>query len=220
RQLMGKWLVDVGYAAMAGTHLQSNLLNYDQININTLPASLNVFTNAGRNLLNTAFNNSNHLVQNAGFSMPYAQFPVTSSLAQALRPYPQYTAVTTSSGGDHSGHSSYHSMLVKMNRRYSSGLVMEASYVLSKSLTDSDSAWGSGAALDQYNRRLDKALSGYDRTHEVKVNWVYDLPVGKRQRLLNHGILSRVAGGWRASAVQHYASGTPIALTGAFAFPT
>ena len=220
RQLPGKWLLDVGYAAMVGTHLQSNLLNYDQVNINTLPASLNVFTNAGRNLLNTAFNNSNHLVQNAGFSMPYAQFPVTSSLAQALRPYPQYTAVTTSSGGDHSGHSSYHSMLVKMNRRYSSGLVMDASYVLSKSLTDSDSAWGSGAALDQYNRRLDKALSGYDRTHEVKVNWVYDLPVGKRQRLLNHGILSRVAGGWRAGAVQHYASGTPIALTGAFAFPT
>ena len=27
-------------------------------------------------------------------------------------------------------------------------------------------------------------------------------------------------GGWRAGAVQHYASGTPIALTGAFGFPT
>lgn len=220
RQLKGKWLVEGAYAAMVGTHLQTNLLNYDQININTLPPSLNVFTNAGRNLLNTAFNNSNHLVQNAGFSLPYAQFPVTSSLAQALRPYPQYTAVTTANGGDHSGHSNYQSMLIKVNRRYGSGLIMDASYVLSKNLTDSDSAWGSGVALDQYNRRLDKALSFFDRTHEVKVNWVYDLPVGKRQRFLNHGILSRVAGGWRAGAVQHYASGTPIALTGAFGFPS
>ena len=220
RQVKGKWLVDASYAAMVGTHLQSNLLNYDQININTLPASLNVFTNSGRNLLNTAFNNSSHLVQNAGFSLPYPLFPVTSSLAQALRPYPQYTAVTTSSGGDHSGHSNYQSMLIKVTRRYGSGLLMDASYVLSKSLTDSDSAWGSGAALDQYNRSLEKALSYYDRTHELKVNWVYDLPVGRGHSVLNHGILSRVVGGWRAGAVQHYASGTPIALTGAFGFPS
>jgi hypothetical protein len=219
-QLKGKWLVDASYAAMVGTHLQSNLLNYDQININTLPASLNIFTNAGRNLLNTAFNNSNHLVQNAGFSLPYAQFPVTSSLAQALRPYPQYTAVSTANGGDHSGHSNYQSMLIKVTRRYGSGLLVDASYVLSKSLTDSDSAWGSGVALDQYNRRLDKALSFYDRTHELKVNWVYDLPAGKGQRYLNRGILARVVGGWRAGAVQHYASGVPIALTGAFGFPS
>jgi hypothetical protein len=219
RQVMGKWLVDVAYAAMVGTHLQTNLLNYDQVDINTLPASLNVFTNAGRNLLTTAFNNSNHLLQNAGFTVPYPSFPVTSSLAQALRPYPQYTAVSTANGGDHSGHSSYHSMLVKVNRRYGSGLLVDASYVLSKSLTDSDSAWGSGVALDMYNRKLDKALSFYDRTHELKVNWVYDLPVGKGKQFLNHGILARVVGGWRVGAVQRYASGVPVVLTGAFGFP-
>jgi hypothetical protein len=219
RQLPGKWLVDAAYAAMVGTHLQTNLLNYDQIDINTLPANLNVFTNAGRTLLSTAFNNSNKLVQNAGYNIPYANFPLTSSLAQALRPYPQYTAVSTANGGDHSGHSSYHSMLIKVNRRIGSGLLVDASYVLSKSLTDSDSAWGSGVALDMYNRKLDKALSFYDRTHEVKLNWVYDIPVGKGKPFLNHGILARVVGGWRAGAVQRYASGVPVTLSGAFGFP-
>jgi hypothetical protein len=220
RQLPGKWVLDTAYAAMAGTHLQANLLNYDQVNINTLPDKLNVFTNSGRSLLSTAFNNANKLVQNAGFSVPYASFPITSSLAQSLRPFPQYTAVSTANGGDHSGHSSYHSLLIKFNRRYGSGLLVDGSYVFSKSLTDSDSAWGSGVAIDMYNRRLEKSLSFFDRTHELKLNWVYDLPIGKGKPYVNHGILARVVGGWRAGAVQRYASGVPMPLTGAFGFPT
>jgi hypothetical protein len=85
--------------------------------------------------------------------------------------------------------------------------------------TDSDSVWGSGVALDQYNRRLDKALSAYDRTHEAKINYVYELPVGPGKHFLRRGILSQVIGGWRLGAVQRYASGTPIAFTGAFGFP-
>jgi Carboxypeptidase regulatory-like domain len=219
REFKGRLLVETGYSAIAGTHLQSNLLNYNQVNINTLPASLNIYTAAGRNLLSTAFNNSNRLIQQAGFSKPYAAFPDTSSLAQSLAPYPQYTGITTSSGGDHSGHSTYHSFLLKVTRRYASSLVIDASYVLSKMLTDSDSAWGSGAALNQYNRRLEKALSGSDRTHDAKINYVYELPIGPGKRWLKHGIVSQAIGGWRVGAVQRYASGTPMALTGQFGFP-
>src|SRR5260370_13266196 len=86
-------------------------------------------------------------------------------------------------------------------------------------LTDSDSVWGSGAALDHYNRRLEKALSAYDRTHEAKVNYVYDLPIGPGKHFLKHGLLSQVIGGWRIGSVQRYANGTPVAFTGPFPFP-
>jgi len=221
RQLPGKWVLDTSYAAQVGTHLQTNLLNYNQIDVNQLPANLNVFTAAGRNLLSTAFNNSNKLVQNAGYSLPYPLFPQTSSLAQSLRPYPQYTAVSTLNGGDHSGHSAYHSLVVKVNRRLGSGLLVDGSYVFAKTLTDADSTGlnTSLAIVDMYNRRLEKALSIYDRTHEVKLNWVYDLPLGKGKPWMNHGLLARVVGGWRAGAVQRYASGAPLLLTGAFGFP-
>lgn len=214
-------LVEAGYSAIVGTHLIASLLNYNQVDINTVLANLNIYTNAGRNLLNTTFDNGNHLVQNAGFSKPYADFPDNFTLARALRPYPQYNNVTTSSGGDHSGHSSYHSLILKVTRRYSSGLVIDASYVLSKMFTDADTVWAntSPAALDQYNRRLEKALSAYDRTHDAKINYVYELPVGPRKHFLSHGILSQTIGGWRVGAVQRYASGVPIAFTGAFAFP-
>ncbi|MDQ6705543.1 MAG: TonB-dependent receptor, partial [Acidobacteriota bacterium] len=219
REMPGRMLVEAGYSAIVGTHLIANELNYNQLDIRTLRASLNIFTAAGRNLLNTTFDNKNQLLQQAGFAKPYQDFPDTFTLARALRPYPQYNNVATGSGGDHSGHSSYHSLILKVTRRYSSHLLVDASYVFSKMFTDSDSVWGSGVALDQYNRRLDKALSAYDRTHDAKINYVYDLPIGPGKRFLNHGIVSQVIGGWRIGAVQRYASGTPIVFTGAFGFP-
>jgi len=219
REMPGRTLVEVGYSGIVGTHLIANLLNYNQIDINTLPPSLNIYTAAGRNLLATTFDNKNQLVQQAGFSKPYPEFPDSYTLARALRPFPQYNNILTGSGGDHSGHSSYHSGILKVTRRYGAGLVVDASYVFSKMFTDSDSVWGSGAALDQYNRRLDKALSAYDRTHEAKINYVYEVPIGPGKHFLKRGILSQAIGGWRIGAVQRYASGTPIAFTGAFGFP-
>ena len=67
RELPGRTLVEAGYSAIVGTHLIANELNYNQIDTRTLPASLNIFTAAGRNLLNTTFDNKNQLLQQAGF---------------------------------------------------------------------------------------------------------------------------------------------------------
>jgi hypothetical protein len=221
REIKAALLIEAGYSSMIGTHLVSSELNYNQANINTLPAGVSIYTQAGRNLLNTAFNNTNQALQKAGLTVPYANFPVTSSLAQSLRPFPQYTGITTgSSGGDHSGHSSYHSMIVKVTRRYASSMVLDGSYVLSKMFTDAETAWGNGAAaMDHFNRRLDKALSASDRTHQIKLNYVYDLPIGTGKHWLKTGLLSQVIGGWRVGAVHQYASGVPMGLTGQYGFP-
>jgi hypothetical protein len=48
---------------------------------------------------------------------------------------------------------------------------------------------------------------------------VYELPIGPGKHWLRHGILSQAIGGWRLGAVERYASGTPLAFTGAFGFP-
>lgn len=215
----GATLVEAGYSAIIGTHLIANLLNYNQVDVNTLPPVLDIFTPYGRQVLNTAFNNRNRLVQINGFEKPYDEFPNTYTLARALRPYPQYNTVNTGNSGDHSGHSTYHSLMVKVTRRYAANLMVDASYVLSKMFTDSDSVWGSGAARDHFNRRLEKALSAADRTHEAKINFVYELPIGPRKRWLRSGLLAQAIGGWRIGATQRYASGTPIAFTGAYGFP-
>ena len=88
-------LLEAGYSGIAGTHLIANLLNYNQIDIDTLPPSLSIFTAAGRNLLATTFDNKNQLAQQAGFKKPYPEFPNNFTLARALRPYPQYNNVST-----------------------------------------------------------------------------------------------------------------------------
>ena len=219
REIKAKFLIEVGYSAIIGTHLIANLLNYNQIDINKLQPNANIFTNAGRNLLNTTFDNKNNLVATNGYKLPYVEFPANFTLLRSLRPFPQYNNILTGSGGDHSGHSSYHSMILKVTRRYARDLMIDASYVFSKMFTDSDSMWGSGVAMDMYNRRLDKALSAADRTHEAKINYVYNLPVGHGQKYLKKGFLSQTVGGWRIGAVERYASGTPIAFTGAYGFP-
>ena len=215
----GGTLIEAGYSAIIGTHLIANLLNYNQVNLATLPEVLNIFTPYGRQVLNTAFNNRNRLVQDNGFEKPYPEFPDNYTLARAIRPFPQYNVINTGNSGDHSGHSSYHSLIVKVTRRYVANLVIDASYVLSKMFTDSDSMWGSGKAINHFNRRLEKSLSAADRTHEAKVNFVYELPVGPRKRWLNRGVLSRTLGGWRIGATHRYASGTPLAFSGGYGFP-
>jgi len=90
------------------------------------------------------------------------------------------------------------------DRRFSKGLTFQWNYVLSKLITDSENYSTGGAASDQYNRILDKGLSSADQTHVLKLSTVYELPVFKGRRFL---------GGWRVSAIQVYANGTPVAVT-------
>jgi hypothetical protein len=137
------------------------------------------------------------------------------SVAQSLRPYPQYLNVDTSqSGGDKSGHSTYHALVLKLNRRYSNGLTFQWSYTFSKLLTDADTYYANGGyAEDQGNRRLEKSIGRFDQTHVWKFNTVYELPFGKGRRWLTQGIANQVLGGWRVSAVQVYSSGFPIGVT-------
>ena len=89
-------------------------------------------------------------------------FGTGATVAQALRPYPQYARVDTiSGGGDRLGHSTYHSMEVKLSKRYSAGLTLQASYVLSKALTDSDNYSSTPTSMDAYNLRLEKSIAGF-----------------------------------------------------------
>ena len=122
RQLTGSLVLDVGYNGVVGSHLQAGLLNYNQ-----LPFS--VLQQYGKATLALNFNNATQAAQLAamGFSVPYANFTKdfgnNATLAQALRPFPQYTDINTWDGnGDHSGHSNYHAAIFKLEKRYASGL--------------------------------------------------------------------------------------------------
>ena len=203
RQLTNSLVLETAYNATIGTHLVAGLKN-----INQVPFS--VLSQYPQSLLTQNINSAAAVA--AGIPKPYASF--NGSVAQALRPYPQYQDINTWSGhGDKSGHSTYHAMVIKLDKRYASGFTMNGSYVLSKLLTDADSYDADNRAADQYNRRLEKSIGQYDQTHNFKFNYVYELPFGKGKRWLTGGPGSWVLGGWRIGGTHIYGSGYPQQLT-------
>jgi len=217
RQITPSTVLEASYNAVIGTHLQANLLSYNQVN----PAYLNTL---GTNLLNSQIDSPAAIA--AGLTSPFPGFKALwgsrATVAQALRAFPQYSAIDTASGGgDHSGHSTYHAAILRLEKRYSNGLQFQTSYVFSKILTDADSYWSTDfpTGADHFNRRLEKSIGAFDVTHNFKLGLVYELPFGKGKRMLNHGAGALALGGWRLSSIHYYASGQAIALGTSYSLP-
>jgi hypothetical protein len=215
RQITSTFLVEGGYSGVLGTHLVSGLLQYDQIN----PSYLNTL---GISLLTQAFDSAAAVA--AGIRAPYPNFKSDwgsrATVNRALRPYPQYDGIDTSAGGgDHSGHSTYHAGMLRVEKRYGHGLTFQSSYVFSKLLTDSDSYWFGSAAMDFFNRGLEKSIGNYDVTHNFKLGLVYELPFGKGKPMLSRGPAVAVLGNWRLGVTNYYSSGLPIGVGTTFSLP-
>ena len=203
RQLSNSLVFETSYNATIGAHLVSGILRMNQV-------PFSAFQRYGLSVLQSSITSPAAVA--AGIQRPYPSF--NGSVAQALRPYPQYLDIQTREGhGDKSGHSSYHAWIAKLEKRYSGGLMLNTSYVFSKLITDSDSYIGDNSAIDHYNRRLEKSIGQYDQTHNVKVSYVYELPWGKGRKWLQSGPASVILGGWRLGAIHGYTSGTPLELT-------
>jgi hypothetical protein len=139
-------------------------------------------------------------------------------------PYPQF------SGGlnviDSNDFSTYHSLQLSVNRRFKNGANIQAFYTWSKSLDTRSydptfTLAGSGSTqtaantpLDINNRRLNYALSDFDRTHQFQIIGVQELPFGRGQRFLSgaSGLLDRIIGGWNLSGLFRYTSGRPFSV--------
>jgi hypothetical protein len=215
--------VEVAYNANIGTHLQTGLLNYNQVDTRIFDRLVEQYGPAqARSLMQADILSSQ--ARAANIPIPYPSFvnQRLRTVAQALRPFPQYQNIVTGvQNGDKSGHSSYHAMVIKVDRRFSQGLTFNWNYTLSKLLTDSDTYFADGgAAQDHYNRSLEKSIGRFDQTHVFKFSTLYELPFGKGKRWATSGFLSHLAGGWRVSAIQIYSSGFPVALTRNNPLPT
>jgi hypothetical protein len=219
RQLTGNLSLEVGYVALMASRVQSSLLTFNALNYPALPTNLNPFSASGRTLLNSLIGSS--AANAAGIASAFSGFNAlwggSATVAQSLRPFPQFATIDTAGGGgDRVGHSTYNALEWKLIKRYSSGLTLQGSYVFSKFLTDSDSA----GPEDPQNRKLEKSIAASDQTHVAKIIYSYDLPFGPgRKYLTSKGILPKIAGGWQIGAIHSYVSGLPIALGTTVSFP-
>ncbi len=209
RQITPTTVGEISYNGSLGSRLQAGLLQYNALDPKLL-------TQYGATLLNSRIDSAAAVA--AGFKEPFPGFITlwgsSATVRQALRPYPQFQGIDTSSGGgDHSGHSTYHAAILRFEKRYSKGLQFQASYVLSKLLTDADAYWPGSAAMDPYNRILEKSIGQYDVTHNLKFSAVWNVPLGKGRAFLNMGgPVNWIVGGWRVSGTAGYSSGTPQGL--------
>ena len=130
-----------------------------------------------------------------------------------MRPFPQYQGITTYQTA--TGNSTYHAFLFKSEKRFSNGLQFLAAYTNSKTLTDVafDANGQLAAPQNQYNRRAEKSLANTDIPQRLVLSYVYELPWGRGKRLLSHGALSQVLGGWTFSGIHTYQSGGVLRIT-------
>ncbi len=220
RQISNSMIVDASYNGVIGSHLQAGLLNYNQVPFSALQKY-------GATILNSAIDSPAAVA--AGITPPWPDFAAfwrskkqNPSVMQALKPFPQYTVINTWDGnGDHSGHSSYHAAIFKLDKRFAQGFTFTTSYVFSKLITDADTYWitDNPRAADQYNRRLEKSIGSYDATHNFKFSGVYDLPFGKGKKWVNNGWATWLVGDWRTAFIGTYSSGRPVGLSTSVTVP-
>jgi hypothetical protein len=137
----------------------------------------------------------------------------TVQRGQLLRPFPQFTSVQILDVKGSS--SSYNGFVAKLTRRFSEGLTLTASYQFSKAIDNAseDQGWEIGDRARNFNNlALERSISGHDVPHDVAVNFIYELPVGKKRRFGNDlpAAVNAVVGGWQVSGIFKRSSGLPL----------
>ena len=141
-----------------------------------------------------------HLAAGLGFSGQFA-LPV-----DFLRPYAGYSDITYNSMD---GNSSYDSLQVSLQRRFSKAVTLGVAYTLSKVKTTISDETTFTHVSDP--RGYDYALANFDRTHYFVANFVWNLPKVS-QRLGGNWLSRAVFDNWIISGISSIATGNPAEL--------
>jgi len=151
-----------------------------------------------------------------GFNNQFGNGALERSVAQSLRPFPQYGNINNRL--ESQGQSFYNAFKGELQRRFTNGIQFGVSYTFSKLITDAASDLYGGSALtgvlqNPRDRRSLRSLSPDDVPHNVVFSYLLELPFGKGKTFLNKGgIVDRLVGGFQISGIQRYRSGTPITV--------
>jgi hypothetical protein len=106
--------------------------------------------------------------------------------------------------------STYHSLQMKVDRRFQNGFMVTNSYTLGRARDYANENGGIGTPIDF---ELSWGRANYDRLHNYVLTGIYELPWGPGQRWMSTGILGRIIGGWQLSGVFVAQSGVPLTIT-------
>ncbi|MBI2822594.1 MAG: TonB-dependent receptor [Acidobacteria bacterium] len=109
--------------------------------------------------------------------------------------------------------SSYNSLQLRLNRRFSKGLQLQGSYTFSRNIDNTSETQITAAGfMDPYDSGRDRGLSDYDVRHNFTFNYTYDLPLGSNLAGVG-GVLLR---GWQMNGLLNVQSGVPINIAESF----
>jgi hypothetical protein len=214
RQLGKDILLSAGYVGNKGSHLPSYLepINALHPNLLSMGEKLNAEFEPGQASLH-------------GVSVPYAGWTeqlldagCSPTVAQALLPYPQYCSGLYGLN-EKIGNSTYHSFQAKVEKRFSEGTYLLASYTLQKLITDVGGhvdpealTWNNvSGVISPFERSRNRALAHDDVPQILNVTFVYELPFGRGKRFGGSSrAIDLIGGGWRIASVTRFSSGVPL----------
>ena len=197
REVFSKSLLQLGYVGSRGIHITSDPQTGISENINQVPAQ---FLSLGRALLDTVPN-------------PFAGRITVGQLAgatvqrqQLLRPYPQFLNVTRNLPTY--GNTVYHSFQGKFEQRLWHGLTTIVSYTYSKNMGDI------GPYQNNYDRRIERAVTSFDVPHRLTVTTSWDMPVGKGRKYMGNAskAVDLLMGQWNMATFSTFQAGFPLSF--------
>jgi hypothetical protein len=113
------------------------------------------------------------------------------------------------------GHTSYNSLQSTLDRRFSKGVSLQAAYTWSKAMgvccNDNSDGGPAIQALQYY--ALNRAVTSFDRTHNVQLTGIFELPFGPGKPMLASGAGAAILGGWQLNTVTSWYTGTPFTVS-------
>ena len=222
REVARNLSLDVSYVGSHSTHLA---MGTSASQLNVVPLS---YLSLGSLLLQPI--NSSAAIA-AGYTEPFPGFSSqtgANTVAQALKPYPQYTAVNMDSARLPAGVARYHSLQVKSTKRFSNGLTSVVFVTWMKNLSNvfgGNTLFADDAGIQYPPARtvvMDPGISPVT----FGASWGYELPFGKNKRFFNSAspVVSRIVSGWEINGSVRYATGTALQITannnlGALGYP-
>ncbi len=200
-------VVELAYVGNRGAWWEANAL----IDVNALTAErtaefgLDIDNADDRKLLTSQLNSQ--LAADRGFNtLPYPTYPATVTVAQSLRPYPQFGKINYFWAP--LGKTWYDAFQIKATKRFSHGLDFTTTFSWQKELTmgAEQSTGGMAAAVnDVFDRKTNKYISGFSRPFVFVTALNYTVP-----RMNIYKPLSWALRDWTIGTVLQYASGMPI----------
>jgi hypothetical protein len=159
-------------------------------------------------------NRASKLLLFADFNQAIPNLPGQNIALQQRRPIQSFSDITYAFNG---AWSNYHSMQVRLEKRYSNGFFFLNSFTWSKAMDNGAGALegpngNASAPQDFYNLAAEKGPSAYDQPITNVTSVLYQVPVGRGRKVgadMNR-FLDAVVGGWNVSGIGNYWTGATI----------